>query len=174
MLRLPAELRDALKDPMGPVYADAEVLLADAGDPVVAVGDVVSHHLFRAGHAPRVAVVDGLTERAAAPDAVRSSIPSPDLTVDNEAGTLSRDLLVALRDAIGREGPTVIEVAGEEDLAALPALIVTPLGGSVVYGQPGEGMVLARVDEAARERVRDLLSRMDGDAAAALAVLDGE
>jgi uncharacterized protein (UPF0218 family) len=173
MLRLPAGLREELKEPMGSVYDDAEALLADAGDPVVAVGDVVSHHLFRAGHAPRVAVVDGLTERAAAPDSVLSSLPSPDLTVANEAGTLSRDLLVALRDAIREGGSTVIEVEGEEDLAALPALLVTPLGGSVVYGQPGEGMVLVRVDEAARERVRSLLGRMDGDGEAALSLLEG-
>jgi len=32
-----------------------------------------------------------------------------------------------------------------------------------VYGQPGEGMVAVRVDPETRARVRDLLSRMDGD-----------
>ncbi|MFB6161629.1 MAG: GTP-dependent dephospho-CoA kinase family protein [Haloferacaceae archaeon] len=172
MLRLPPDLRGELKEPMGPVYDDPAALLADAGEPVVAVGDVVAHHLFEAGHEPRVAVVDGLTERATAPESVRSSLPPADRTVTNEAGTLSRDLLVALRDAVRGEGPTVVGVDGEEDLAAVPALLVTPLGGSVVYGQPGEGMVLVRVDEAARDRARDLLGRMDGDAAVALALLD--
>jgi uncharacterized protein (UPF0218 family) len=173
MLRLPAALRADLTAPMGPIYESPEALLADAGDPIVAVGDVVAHHLFRARHSPRVAVVDGRTEREAAPEPVRESVPAADLTVANEAGTLSRDLLVALRDAAGRTGTTVIEVEGEEDLATVPALLVTPVGGSVVYGQPGEGMVLVRVDEDARERARDLLRRMDGDGEAALALLDG-
>jgi hypothetical protein len=172
VLSLPPALREAFKEPFGPVYTDTTDLLADAGTPVLAVGDVVTHHLRAAGHAPRVAVVDGRTEREAAPDEVRASIPAPDRTVANPAATLSRDLLAALRDAVDDPDPTTIAVDGEEDLAALPALYLCPEGGSVVYGQPGEGMVLA--DAAAnRERARDLLGRMDGDVAGALAVLDG-
>ncbi|MEF8818875.1 MAG: GTP-dependent dephospho-CoA kinase family protein [Haloferacaceae archaeon] len=172
MLSLPPALREAFKEPFGPVYADAEALLADAGSPVIAVGDVVTHHLRAAGHTPHVAVVDGRTERETAPAAVRASIPAPDVTVENPAATLSRDLLVALRDAVRSDGPTTVAVDGEEDLAALPALYCCPEGGSVVYGQPGEGMVLA--DAAAnRERARELLARMDGDVEAAFALLRG-
>ena len=172
MLSLPPALREAFKQPFGPVYTDAEALLADAGRPVLAVGDVVTHHLRAAGHEPRLAVVDGRTEREAAPDEVRASIPTPDVTVSNPAAELSRDLLVAVRDAVRSEEPTTVAVDGEEDLAALPALYCCPEGGSVVYGQPGEGMVLADA-AATRERARDLLGRMDGDVAGALAVLDG-
>lgn len=172
MLSLPPALREAFKEPFGPVYTDADELLADAGDPVIAVGDVVTHYLRLAGHAPRVAVVDGRTERETAPDEVRASIPAPDVTVENPAGTLSRNLLAALRDAVGDPDPTTVAVEGEEDLAALPALYLCPEGGSVVYGQPGEGMVLARRSEN-RARARDLLGRMDGDVAGALALLDG-
>jgi hypothetical protein len=94
------------------------------------------------------------------------------VTVENPAATLSRDLLVALRDAVRSDDPTTVAVDGEEDLAALPALYCCPEGGSVVYGQPGEGMVLA--DAAAnRERARELLARMDGDVEAAFALLRG-
>jgi hypothetical protein len=171
VLSLPPALREAFKEPFGPVYTDAAALLADAGRPVLAVGDVVTHHLRAAGHEPRLAVVDGRTEREAAPDEVRASTPAPDVTVENPPATLSRDLLVAVRDAVRSAEPTTIAVDGEEDLAALPALYCCPEGGSVVYGQPGEGMVLA--DAAAnRETVRDLLARMDGDVAAALALFE--
>ncbi|MFB6168180.1 MAG: GTP-dependent dephospho-CoA kinase family protein [Haloferacaceae archaeon] len=171
MLSLPPALREAFKEPFGPVYTDADELLADAGRPVLAVGDVVTHHLRATGHPPHVAVVDGRTERETAPDEVRASIPAPDVTVENPAATLSRDLLVAVRDAVASEAPTTVAVDGEEDLAALPALYCCPEGGSVVYGQPGEGMVLADAT-ATRERVRELLGRMDGDVAAALALLE--
>ncbi|MFB6304619.1 MAG: GTP-dependent dephospho-CoA kinase family protein [Haloferacaceae archaeon] len=172
MLRLPESLRGAFKDPLGPVYEDAEALLADAGEPIVAVGDVVTYHLRTAGHDPAVAVVDERTERRAVdPEVRRVAAADPDLTVTNEPGTLSRDLLVALREAIERDEPTLVLVDGEEDLATLPAIVAAPAGGSVVYGQPGEGMVLVAIDEDSRERARDLLSRMEGDTAAALDLL---
>jgi Uncharacterized protein conserved in archaea len=81
-------------------------------------------------------------------------------------------LLVALRDGIRADSSTIIEVDGEEDLAAVPAQLVSPPGSSIVYGQPGEGMVHVGVDEATAEWARDLLSEFDGDTEAALAVLD--
>jgi hypothetical protein len=174
MLRLPASLRAAFKDPLGPVYTDTAALVADAGRPLVAVGDVVTYHLHTAGHDPDVAVVDARTERRAVDEEVRAvAAADPDRTVENDPGTLSRGLLVALREAVEASDPVVLRVEGEEDLATLPALLVVPRGGSVVYGQPGEGMVLVPVDEANRERARDLLARMDGDVDRALSLLEG-
>jgi uncharacterized protein (UPF0218 family) len=93
------------------------------------------------------------------------------LDVRNEPGTVSRALVAALADAVGRPAPVTVRVDGEEDLATLPALLAAPPGAAVVYGQPDEGMVLVDVDDAARSRARSLLSRMDGDADAVLAPL---
>jgi uncharacterized protein (UPF0218 family) len=56
-----------------------------------------------------------------------------------------------------------VVVDGEEDLATLPALVAAPTGASIVYGQPGEGMVLVEVDLTSTDRARDLLSRMRGE-----------
>ncbi len=83
--------------------------------------------------------------------------------VENPAATLTEELLVALREAIGSVGPTRILVEGEEDLVALPAILLVPVGGSVVYGQPDEGMVLVSVDGAIQSRIRSILEQMDGD-----------
>jgi uncharacterized protein (UPF0218 family) len=118
-----------------------------------------------------VAVIDGRTERERVDEAVAAGLPDPGVEVTNPPGTLSRDLLDALAAALDSEGPTVVGVDGEEDLATLPAVVATPLGGSVVYGQPGEGMVLVPVTEATRETARDLLGRMTGDTDAALSLL---
>jgi hypothetical protein len=174
-LRLPADLRERFKEPFGPVYTDARSLLADAGRPVVAVGDVVTHHLRRAGHDPAVAVVDGRTEREAVDDAVRESLadaPGDRVAVANDPGTVSAALVEALVEALARDGPVVVEVDGEEDLATLPAVLAVPAGGSVVYGQPGEGMVLVRVTPEATATMRSLLARFEGDADATLAALE--
>ncbi len=177
LVTLPAEMRGRLKEPMGPLFTDAERLLAEAGDPLVAVGDVVTYHFERAGVVPDVAVVDGLTKREEVEDRVAEGVArlggeTREVRVENPAGAISRELVDALREAIVDPEPTLLVVEGEEDLVTLPAIVAAPLGASVVYGQPDEGMVLADVTDDAKAEMRDLLSRMDGDTDALFEILD--
>ncbi|KTG30525.1 GTP-dependent dephospho-CoA kinase family protein [Haloferax profundi] len=178
MLTLPTALRAAFKEPFGPIYTEAEALLADASSeetnaPLVAVGDVVTFYLRRAGRAPDVAVVDGKTKREAVGDEIRRAVETGRLVeVTNEPGTISRDLVAALVDALAADEPTTLLVEGEEDLATLPAVLAAPLGSTIVYGQPNEGMVRVTVDEAAKTEMRDLLSQFDGDVDAVLAPIE--
>ena len=166
LLELPADLRSELKEPLGPIYTDAEALLADAGTPLVAVGDIVTYHLLSAGRVPEVALVDERTKRSAVDPDVTEAIEGFDRRVDvaNPPGTLTRALVEALSAGLNHDATTLLDVDGEEDLAALPAVLAVPEGGSVVYGQPDEGMVLVTPDAATRERARSLLERMDGTA----------
>ena len=181
VVSLQAALRGELKEPMGPIYTAARDLLADAGRPLIAVGDIVTYHLLEAGARPDVALVDGKTKREAVDREVREAIAGFDrhVTVENPAATLTgpllRELRAALDRAIAGEGQsTVVEVtAGEEDLAALPAIAAAPRGASVVYGQPDEGMVLVAVDDEATAAVTDLLDRLEGDTERLWALLDG-
>ena len=207
VVSLPDSLRKHLKSPAGPLYTDAEELLADAGNPLVTVGDVVTHHVLGAGVTPAVALVDDRTERTAVDPAVSDRIAAAtfdhEVTVENPPATLTDELLGALRAALDRPGTTLIEVDGEEDLAAVPAIIAAPDGASIVYGQPGEGMVLVTVDGNAgggsgtenvdgnrsgsdekdengdgdeasiRARMRSLLSAMDGETERALDLIEG-
>ena len=167
VVELPDELRSELKEPMGPIFTEAEELLEEASHPLVAVGDMVTYHLIQAGTVPDVALVDGKTERTAVEGSVREGTTGfdRDVAVTNPAATLTADLLTALRDAIDHasEVSTLLVVEGEEDLAVLPAFVAVPKGASVVYGQPGEGMVHVTVDGGAADKARDILSRMDGD-----------
>ena len=176
MLELPADLRGAFKEPFGPLHTDVERLLdaADAEAPLVAVGDVVTYHLREFGRAPDVAVVDGLTKRSAVDEEIRQALSDPESRRDvtNPVGEITEALVVAVRDALLEKSPVTVVVDGEEDLATLPAVLSAPVGASVVYGQPDEGMVLVTVDEDTRAVARDLLSRMDGDVDAALATLE--
>ena len=178
MLRLPDELRGAFKEPFGPVYTDTERLLeavdeaAASGNrevpPLVAVGDVVSHHLLTSGRQPDVMVIDGKTERGAVDETVAETLAEAEASsstrlVENPPAELSEALLVALCEALNATEPVVIRVDGEEDLATLPAIVAAPCGSSVIYGQPDEGMVHVVVTDDARAEVRDLLERFDGD-----------
>ena len=165
VLSLPDSLRGAFKDPLGPIETDAK-RLADVVGPLITIGDVVTYHFERIGHTPDVAVVDGLTERDTVDDDVARTLEASDARrreATNPAATLSASMLRTFREALEAAEPTAIDVDGEEDLVALPAIAIAPEGASVVYGQPGEGMVHVRVDEEVRERARGLLERMDGD-----------
>lgn len=166
VLRLPDSLRGAFKDPMGPIETDAEVLVGDVSGPLIAVGDVVTYHFERIGHTPDVAVVDGLTERESVELEIAEALEASGarrITAINPAAALSNSMLRTLREAVESDSPVAIDVDGEEDLVTVPALVLAPEGASVVYGQPGEGMVHVRVDEETRARARGLLERMDGD-----------
>ncbi len=166
VLRLPEDLRGAFKEPMGPIETDAEILVGDISGPLIAVGDVVTYHFERTGHTPDVAVVDGLTERDAVDPEIADTLEASGarrIEATNPAAALSESMLRALREAVKDEKPVAIDVKGEEDLVTLPAIVLAPEDASVVYGQPGEGMVHVRVDEEVRKRARGLLERMDGD-----------
>ncbi|MFB6362035.1 MAG: GTP-dependent dephospho-CoA kinase family protein [Halobacteriales archaeon] len=171
VVRLPDDLRDDLKPPLGPVFSDVDALLEAAGAPLVAVGDVVTAHLERAGHRPDLALIDDRTERSPVDDALQSAISTPDRQVANPAATITGALVEAMRSGLESEEPTTIFVEGEEDLAGLPAVLLAPDGASVVYGQPGEGMVLVTVDPETRGQVRSLLERFDGDVADLLGLI---
>jgi hypothetical protein len=134
------------------------------------VGDVVTDHLL-CETVPDVALVDGKTEREALDETVERGAFDRTVHVENPAATLSESLLEVLAEALDAGASTIVVVEGEEDLATVPAIAVAPEGASVVYGQPGEGMVHVRVDAETREAMREFLARMEGDPAGARRVL---
>ncbi|PSP26039.1 DUF359 domain-containing protein [Halobacteriales archaeon QH_10_67_22] len=167
VLELQPELREALKDPFGPISTDTAAVLAVAGSPLVTVGDIVTYHVLEAGTVPDVALVDERTKRASVDDEISTTVNDASFTnvrtVVNPPATLTADLLTGLRGAFDETGTTLVRVDGEEDLAALPAIAVAPDGASVLYGQPDEGIVHVTAADDIRERVLSLLDRMDGD-----------
>ncbi|WP_424013464.1 GTP-dependent dephospho-CoA kinase family protein [Halorubrum xinjiangense] len=190
LLTLPESLRDAFKEPLGPVTTDANALLEavdetrerhgspDEGPPrLIAVGDVVTYHLREAGRVPDAALVDGKTEREAVREEIATALSSTEerrITVENPAAALSAALLDAIAEALAAGEPVTIEVTGEEDLAALPAMLAAPLGSTVVYGQPGEGMVRVAITPETRRKARELFEGLTGDTAAAYELLGGD
>jgi uncharacterized protein (UPF0218 family) len=174
VVSLQDELRGELKDPLGPIFSETEALLAEAGEPLVAVGDMVTYHLLEAGRVPDAALIDEKTKRSQVAEDVRRAITGFDreVAVENPAATLTTALLDALRAGVADDATTLLDVDGEEDLATLPAVLLAPPGASVVYGQPDEGMVLVTVEEATTDRVRDLLARMEGDTERLWSLLD--
>ena len=175
LLVLPDDLRHELKEPMGPVETDADVLLEAVDGPLIAVGDVVTYHFLQAGRAPDVAVVDERTKRSAVDEEIRETVTeSTSLEAVNPPAELSAEMIEALREAMTSDEPTTILVDGEEDLVALPAIVAAPEGASVVYGQPDEGMVHVKVSDEHRTEMRALLERFEGDTERFWALLEDD
>jgi len=155
MLRLPEVHRDLLKIPFGTLYRDiGELLPCIEGRAVYAVGDVVTHNLLGAGIVPDIAIIDGYTMRT--PCTCSPLLQARRVTARNPPGTITDELVAAIDDVV-RDPPGVIFVDGEEDLAVIPLVIAAPAGSAVLYGQPGEGVVLKIVDASAKRDAEAIL-----------------
>lgn len=172
MYRLPDILRAELAKPLGPVVTDVEgAARARKATFVVAVGDVTTERLLLAGVVPKLVVVDHKTKRTTETTGSDVAVAAlvkkgtPVVKVANPAAVITEDLWNAIAAALAAAGSgggsTVLEVDGEEDLAALPAVALAPKGALVCYGQPDQGMVVVTVDDAVRAKVRGFLSKME-------------
>ncbi|MDV3103981.1 GTP-dependent dephospho-CoA kinase [Thermococcus waiotapuensis] len=165
---LTPQLREELKEPLG------ELIRGEIPEPylrirdrirgafLVTVGDVVTENVLKLGIEPNLAVYDHRTKRRDySPDVDSNAVV---LTVKNPPGTVTKALLNALRRGveIALRGRSVhVRVNGEEDLAAIPAVLYAPAGSVVLYGQPDEGVVLIKVTPECKRRCAGILARME-------------
>ena len=171
---LPEEHREAFREPLGPIETSAPSLLDDIEGPLITVGDVVTYHCEEAGRIPDVSIVDGRTKRESVDptiEAVIEASPADRMETENPPGTITKSLVDAVAVALRRSGPTQLAVDGEEDLAAIPAILLGRPGSTVVYGQPDEGMVAVRIDSDSQARARRLFDLLEGDRSELEAVL---
>jgi uncharacterized protein (UPF0218 family) len=172
---LTPELRKALKEPLGRLVRGEipEPYLRIKGElerarHVVTVGDVVTENVLKVGIKPSLAIYDHRTKRREyTPDIETGAVV---MTVQNPRGTITKALLNAIKKGFGlaeRGRRVYIKVNGEEDLAAIPAVLYAPEGTLVLYGQPDEGVVLIRVTPECKLKCGKLMSKMevvrDGD-----------
>ncbi len=160
---LPDERRHELREPIGVVLQE-EDLDGAMPRPLISVGDMVTTTLQRRGVEPDVAVVDYRVERSPCGDAVRQAVQDAgDMTrrVSNPAGVITDELWQAVETALDSDTATRIEVDGEEDLAALVAIALAPVGATVLYGLPSEGIARVAVTSDSKEKVRHVLEDME-------------
>lgn len=81
-----------------------------------------------------------------------------DLSTENPAGIISKELLKSFQLAV-EQSKRYLFVKGEEDLAAVVAILLLPLGAAVYYGQPNVGLIEVPVTEAKKEELRTLLTK---------------
>lgn len=156
MLRLPLVHRERFRDPFGDLYPELHAALPRlSGKAVYTVGDVVTRNILAQGISPVIAIIDGQTKRV--PCGQTPLLNAPKIHVKNPAGMITDELVQAITDAVALP-PAVIMVDGEEDLAVIPLVLAAPEGAVVLYGQPGEGVVIRDIDLAAKKTAAEMLS----------------
>jgi uncharacterized protein (UPF0218 family) len=160
-LVLPDKLIPELRRPLG------ELLLGELPkvDPsglgkIVCVGDQCTLTLLKQGIKPSLVIVDHKTKRQRIE--VGNEFNGFELVLElrNPQGMISRDSWEVLKSALNARKHVRIDVEGEEDLLALPSIMLAPLGTSVLYGMPSQGLVIVKVDESIKQKVLDILNRM--------------
>ena len=167
-LVLPDHMREELKIPMGPVIEEIKLdEHLEGKGPLATVGDMTTVTLHRMGYLPQLAIVDYQTKRAKDPmwEEATALVGEKTVSVRNEAATITSQLYNGIIEAWTFPSTVKLVVLGEEDLAALPAILHAPEGATVIYGIPDMGLCLVHVDEGARGVATDAMirfsSRMD-------------
>ena len=150
MLQLDTENKDLIKDlkePLGKLYPDFEDAIDEirSSEFLISVGDATFANLTKYELYPNIGIIDNLIQRKNhTHDVIRADHI---LKTDNPAGFLTDDLWETIGQALELSNTGecyVIEVAGEEDLAVLPCILMANPETTILYGQPNEGFVVLK------------------------------
>lgn len=168
--RMPNILDDELKQPFGVLHEGPESRpevamrkalssISESSPKLIAVGDVTVQTLVDMGEIPDISFIDGMTKRevwAEAENLDRELFPHLS-TCLNPPGLITADLKLTTKVALLNSSPTLIVVNGEEDLAPIIVHLLAPIGCTVLYGQPGKGVVVRITSQETKENCRRIL-----------------
>jgi len=170
---LPDAMRSEMRKQFGVLYSgDGEdttrQMLADMGSPakLIAIGDISTFNLLQCKTVPDISVIDEKTHREPTGVDIIKCIRHSDFTevdVTNPPGFVEPELVSALYIAMDADVPVQIRVHGEEDLAALPAIVLAPVSSVVIYGLPDEGGIMVTVTQGVKDRIYNMLDKMKCD-----------
>ena len=170
VFRLPESLREQVREPLGELFPDVTAIasLLTEDRTVVAVGDIISQTIAQHRMQADISIIDHRTRRHALPTEDSSILlknKAHTSNIYNASGTIHRDAVSQIEKAFKichTSGlPQVLIVDGEEDLLALPAILLAPLDSLVLYGQPDEGIVGVHVTEEKKQELALLLHQFE-------------
>jgi pantetheine-phosphate adenylyltransferase len=161
-LILPKNLRSALQVPWGDVINQVPINLDSTK--VITIGDATTIEFNKKNVGQFLSIIDFLIHRKVM---FRSLLElgfkgQSIQKINNPPGTISFELFEAIEKALKlRNKENVILIDGEDDLAVLPAILLSPLGVNIFYGQPNQGLVRIIVNEENKERAYKLALSFD-------------
>jgi uncharacterized protein (UPF0218 family) len=164
---LTPELSKKLKEPFGNLIQgtpeetmdNLKIMVEKEKPPkIISVGDIVSQNLHKHNIHPQLTIIDNIslrTQKIPEENTIQKTV-----RVDNPQGTITRESIFAIKEALESNEHTHIVVNGEEDLLTLIAVLYGPEKAFVVYGQPYAGIVVVKVSSERKARVLEFLNAM--------------
>jgi uncharacterized protein (UPF0218 family) len=165
---LTPETRIKLKKPIGTLIRGSfvetmkifnDMVKKEKPAAIISVGDTVSKNLAENHIFAQLSIVDNRVMR-------RNISPIPLATqktihVKNPSGTITKEALVAIQEALKSNCRVKIVVNGEEDLLTLVVVLYSQENSFVVYGQPHEGVVVVKATNEKKAEVALILKAME-------------
>lgn len=125
---------------------------------IITIGDVVTLTLTIGGISPKLSIIDCkcLRRKCLTLNALRGKFRNIIKTY-NPPGRITVEAWNSIKRALREQDNTLLEVQGEEDLLAIPAILEADNGSVVIYGLPLRGMVIVEVDNNVKKLLRRIL-----------------
>ena len=165
-MKLPDNLREQLKIPLGILLSDAEAKKDNIQKYlpencyIITVGDRTSEKMMTFGLTPSLQIIDGQEKRVKRDTPENIDIVT-NLACDNPPAEITSQSIDTIKKAFNSESPVRITVNGEEDLLVIPVCIYAPKNSVVLYGQPNEGLVIVKITPEIRNKTQKLLESME-------------
>lgn len=139
-------------------------------DVVIVVGDFVLATFVERKIPISIGIIDRKTKRVPTKKEIYlldvltdKHIVVPHIPLTNRRSTINKEAWVTIALAMLQKNTVIVRVFGEEDLLAIPAILLAPKNSLVVYGQPppNEGLVYQYIDDEIREKALNLLLKME-------------
>jgi uncharacterized protein (UPF0218 family) len=166
--RLTEGLRTELKNPIGLLLVEKDkttakylrkILEGQKLGKTIVVGDCTAKRIIKNGLIADVYIIDNRIMRR--PTSPVNLELEQTIHVTNPAGMITEEAWRAVEEAIRSEKRTKLVIHGEEDLLALPAILSSPIGSLVLYGQPKKGLVVVEVTEKKKLEISRIIDRME-------------
>jgi len=175
---LPERLRSSLREPLGDLIQggimDQKLVVKQIKDTIktsnppmiFAIGDIITSSLLDHDCSPSISVIDFKTRREALSKIPNAKSQIPNLKrYRNPAGTIAKSVIKQVRVLKDRwmkdHNDSWLIIKGEEDMVALPVILLAPLNAFVLYGQYDLGVVLVKITEEKKRGVWRALKQFD-------------
>ncbi len=140
-LVLPENLRQEFKKPFGELFKDVKNSFKNKNSLVITVGDITTKAFNEKSLGQNISVVDFKVAREKKFSNILELGFVGDeniFKIDNPAGHITKALFQKLSEIFKSNilKKIILEINGEEDLAVLPLVLLSPLGTIIYYGQP--------------------------------------
>ncbi|RLF28209.1 MAG: DUF359 domain-containing protein [Thermoplasmata archaeon] len=168
MHKLPSQIRRKLREPIGKLITDEKKLikLLKKEKHVVSIGDLVTYTLLKNNINPVICIVDYIIKRKKysstnMKEAIQQ-FKGKHIKIRNPPGFITDELWKAIESAYKEldKNHICIEVEGEEDLAALPAILLAPKDVTIIYGLPNKGVLVVKATSEHKKKVKEVLDKM--------------